>query len=215
MGGFCPGREALCNAQRVEIPTAEEAMEKPIQIAHRGVTPSEAVSERVRAKAKKLERYFQRIVGCKVTLEGPGRHHRMGRNYRARIEITVPGGKLVVGRSPRKSQVHEDLNAAIDAAFREARRQLEDHARRHDQRAREYSHAEPARAKVAKFFPQDGYGFLLTPEGREIFFDEHSVLDGAFGRLRVGTPVRFAEEMGDKGPQASTVILARRERKSA
>ena len=31
------------------------------------------------------------------------------------------------------------------------------------------------------------------------------MLDGHFDRLRVGTRVRFAEEMGDKGPQASTV----------
>ena len=189
-------------------------MQKPIQIAHRGITPSEDLSERVRAKAKKLERYFQRIVGCKVTLEGPGRHHRRGKPFRARIELTVPGEKLVVGRNPPKAQSYEDLNAAIDAAFREARRLLEDHARRHDHRAREHSRAEPARAKVVKVFPQDGYGFLVTPEGREIFFDERSVLDGAFGRLRAGSPVRFAEEMGEEGPQASTVTLARRERRS-
>jgi ribosomal subunit interface protein len=110
-------------------------MQKPIQIAFRGVTPSEVVSERVRAKAEKLERYFQRIVGCRVTLEGPGRHHRMGQHCRARIELTVPGEKLVVGRNAPKAQFHEDLDAAIDAAFREARRQLEDYASRNEHRA--------------------------------------------------------------------------------
>jgi cold shock CspA family protein len=33
------------------------------------------------------------------------------------------------------------------------------------------------------------------------------VLDGAFSRLALGTRVIFAEEMGEKGPQASTVKL--------
>jgi cold shock CspA family protein len=33
------------------------------------------------------------------------------------------------------------------------------------------------------------------------------VLDGAYNRLAVGTHVAFAEEMGEKGPQASTVKL--------
>lgn len=32
-------------------------------------------------------------------------------------------------------------------------------------------------------------------------------IDGAFGHLAVGTQVAFAEEMGEKGPQASTVKL--------
>jgi cold shock CspA family protein len=33
------------------------------------------------------------------------------------------------------------------------------------------------------------------------------VLDGAFSRLAVGSRVTFAEEMGERGPQASTVKL--------
>jgi cold shock CspA family protein len=33
------------------------------------------------------------------------------------------------------------------------------------------------------------------------------VLDGAFARLKPGTAVSFAEEEGEKGPQASTVRL--------
>jgi cold shock CspA family protein len=31
------------------------------------------------------------------------------------------------------------------------------------------------------------------------------VVDGDFARLKVGDQVRFAEEEGEKGPQASTV----------
>ncbi len=53
----------------------------------------------------------------------------------------------------------------------------------------------------------DGFGFLQTSDGREIYFNANSVLNGAFARLKAGTRVTFAEEAGEKGPQASTVRL--------
>ncbi len=45
----------------------------------------------------------------------------------------------------------------------------------------------------------------MTPDNREIYFHRHSVVDGGFDRLAIGTEVAFAEEAGKKGPQASTV----------
>lgn len=49
---------------------------------------------------------------------------------------------------------------------------------------------------------------LATPDGREIYFHWHSVLHPGFDCLAVGTKVRFVEEPGEKGPQASTVAIA-------
>jgi cold shock CspA family protein len=63
---------------------------------------------------------------------------------------------------------------------------------------------------VTQLFPFEGYGFLTTDDGRQVYFHRHSVLDEAFERLEVGGVVRFVEEPGDKGPQASTVALAGR-----
>jgi ribosomal subunit interface protein len=190
-------------------------MQIPVKIAYRGLRASEAVSDLVHKKAAKLERYFDRITGCSVALEVPSTHHRHGKHYRVRIELSVPGQKLVVGRDPAETKSHEDLYAAINAAFREAKRQLQDHARRSDHRVRAQAHVEPARARVARVFPEEGYGFLETADGREIYFNEKSVLQGGFRRLRVGSEVRFAEEMGEEGPQASTVAVASRQRRSA
>ena len=51
------------------------------------------------------------------------------------------------------------------------------------------------------------FGFLEAADGHEVYFHRNSVLDGAYNRLAVGTHVAFAEEMGEKGPQASTVKL--------
>jgi ribosomal subunit interface protein len=185
-------------------------MQKPVQLSWRHVRPSQAVAQHVQEKVEWLARFYERITGCVVTLEAPSHHHRhSGPQYRVRIELSVPGGKLVVGRDPTKTRTHTDLYVAVSTAFREARRQLQDHARRLDARVK--AHVPPSRAVVARIFPEEGYGFLQTPEGREIYFHERSVLRGAFPRLRVGSAVRFDEEAGDQGPQASTVAqLGRR-----
>ena len=189
-------------------------MQKPIQLTWRHVPPSEAVARRVREQVARLERFEHRITGCTVVLEAPSHHHRhTGTQYRVRIELTVPGAKLIVGRDPTKTRAHADLYAAVNAAFREARRRLEDHARTADGRVK--AHAEPALARVARLFREEGYGFLHTADDREIYFHERSVLRGGFSRLRVGTMVRFAEEHGEEGPQASTVTPVRRHRAPA
>lgn len=186
-------------------------MQKPLRLSWHNVDPSEAIAAHVREEVAHLDRLWDRITGCAVTLEAPSRHHRSsGAQYRVRIELSVPRGKLVVGRDPPKSATHADLYAVVQAAFREARRQLEEYVRRLDARVK--AHAPPALATVARLLPEDGFGFLQTPDGREIYFHANSVLRGGFRRLRVGSVVRFVEEAGDDGPQASTVAAVRSRR---
>jgi cold shock CspA family protein len=60
---------------------------------------------------------------------------------------------------------------------------------------------------VSRLFPQEGYGFLDTPDGRGIYFHRRSVLHPGFDHLAIGTEVRVLEEPGEKGPQASTVAI--------
>jgi cold shock CspA family protein len=83
-------------------------------------------------------------------------------------------------------------------------RQLEDYVRR--QRGDVKAHELAPLARVSQLFPQEGYDFLATPDGREIYFHRHIVLHDGFDRLAIGTEVTFVEEEeGKKGPQASTV----------
>jgi ribosomal subunit interface protein len=181
-------------------------MQKGLQLRWRNVTPSEAVEAHVREEVDRLEKFHGRITGCEVTLESPSRHHRNGaQKYRVRIELSVPGGRLVVARDRARNHAQADLYVALRHAFREAKRQLQDHVRRLGARVK--AHEEPPRATVAVLMPD--HGFLRTADGREIYFHERSVLRGGFARLRLGDPVRFAEEPGDEGPQASTVELLR------
>lgn len=173
-------------------------MRLPLQLSVRNMSLSEAAEADIREKAARLDSFYDQVMGCRVIVEAPHRHHRKGVLYNVRIDMTVPGSELVIKREP-----HEDLYVAIRDAFDAARRQLEDFVRR--RRGDVKTHEAPSYARVTKLFAE--YGFLETPDGREIYFHRNSVLDGGFDRLKTGAEVRFSEEEGEQGPQASTVAL--------
>lgn len=82
-------------------------MQIPLQISFHGIAHSDALYDSIREKAGKLERYYDRIVSCRVVLELIGRHRREGKQYAVRIDLKVP------------------LRDAFDAAGR----RIEDYAR--------------------------------------------------------------------------------------
>ncbi len=178
-------------------------MQLPLQIAFHNMERSETIENAVREKAAKLDEFAGQIMGCRVVVEAPHRHHERGNQYQVRIDVTIPGGEIVVTREPPEHTTYKEINIALRDAFDSARRQLEDYVRR--VRSAVKVHESLPHARVSKLFPDEGYGFLETPDGREIYFHQNSVLNEGFARLKIGTEVTFAEEAGRKGPQASTV----------
>lgn len=178
-------------------------MQLPLQITFRDMEASPAIESRIRKRASKLERIFERITACRVVVEAPHHHHHKGKLYHVRIDITVPQEELVVSREPKDRHAHEDVHTAIHDAFKAAERQLEDYVRR--RRGQVKTHDNASHGRVAKLFPDTGYGIITTPAGLEIYFHAHSVPNDGFGKLDVGSEVRFVESMGENGPQASTV----------
>jgi len=183
-------------------------MQLPIQIAFHNMDRSEVLEDKVREHAAKLDEFCDHIMSCRVVVEVPHHHHHAGNQYQVRIDVTVPDGEIVVNREAPEHTAYKEFDVALRDAFDAARRQLEDYVRR--RRGLTKEHEALPHAKVSKLFPEEGYGFLQTPDGREIYFQRHSVLHEAFDRLQIGTEVSFAEEAGKKGPQASTVKLVGR-----
>lgn len=181
-------------------------MEVPLDLTFRNMDPSDAVAERVRERAAKLGRYFDRIHSCRVVVEAPHRHHHKGKLYKVSIEIGVPGHRLVVNRSAGKNHAHEDIYVAIRDAFDHARRRLEDHARKVAGKVK--VHEAPTLGRVLSLNGLQGYGMASLPDGQEVYFHRNAVLNDAFERLEVGDELRLviAEGEGVKGPQASTVV---------
>jgi ribosomal subunit interface protein len=182
-----------------------KAMSFPLQITFHGVPHSNAIEQYVRGRADKLETFASRIVSCRVAIEMPHRHAHHGEHYRVRIDVTVAGGEIVVERVPQGDHAYEDAYAAIDAAFDDAGRRLQDFVRR--QRGDVKPHERARHGLVIKLFAYEGYGFLRTAEGDELYFHRNAVLDGAFDRLKVASRVRFVEDADESGPHASTVAV--------
>ena len=111
-------------------------MQIPLQISLHGIERSNALYTAIQDKATKLERYYDRIISCRVVLELNARHKHQGKQFNVRIDLKVPGGELVVTH-----QHDEDLQIALRDAFDAARRRLEDYAR--EQRGDVKQHSQP------------------------------------------------------------------------
>ncbi len=100
-------------------------MQNPLQITIHNVDQSEALEAHIRAKAEKLDEFFQHIQSCRVVVEMHDRHHHQGRQFTVRIDLRVPPShEIVVDRNH-----HEDVYVALRDAFDAAKRQLEEYAR--------------------------------------------------------------------------------------
>ncbi len=180
-------------------------MQTQPQVSFDDLPIDEAVRDAALDHVAQLERLTDRITGCHVVVAQPHRHHREGRLYSIRVDLVVPGGEIVVNRDHHLNHAHEDVFVALRDAFDAARRRLEEHVRR----MRYVEKLRPARARgrISQLFPLQGYGFIETPDGREIYFHRHAIPDLEFRAADVGSPVFFSEEEGDDGPQASAVHL--------
>jgi len=201
-------------------------MLSPLQVTFKNMESFEIVQQWIQKEAGKLEHFYSPIVACRVTVEIPHRHHKKGMLYHIRIHLTLPGGELVVKREPTLTTAlrqlgesgsakhleldaaHKNLRQSINDAFKAAGRRLQDYARRQGGRVK--THAPLAEGRVTRLLPEEGHGFLLTPDGREIYFHRNSVLNRGFPRMAIGMRVAFSEEPGEKGPQASTVRMVRK-----
>ena len=105
-------------------------MTTPLQVTFRKMLPSPFVRERIRERADKLHQFFDRLVGCRVVVEAPHRHHHKGKLYEVAVEVKVPGTTLTSHRNPGQRHEHEDLYIALRDSFDSIERQIEDFARR-------------------------------------------------------------------------------------
>ena len=59
---------------------------------------------------------------------------------------------------------------------------------------------------VKWFNPRKGYGFIATPDGRDVFVHYSSISGDGYKTLAEGDPVTFDIVEGEKGLRAENVI---------
>ena len=120
----------------------------PTQVTFHGLTHRDDIESDIRERVSWLEQFYSGIVRCRVLVEVPHRHHRVGRHFHVGIELTVAGGPpIVISHDPSLHHRTKDIpegsltkeleidgerryaRAAIHEAFDAARRKLEDFAR--------------------------------------------------------------------------------------
>ena len=181
-------------------------MQTPVQIDFQGLDVSPTTREAIEQHVAQLEQRCGRVTACRVVLKGPGQHHRTGGLYEVNIRLALPDGREVdVSRTPKADERHSDLPFAIHDAFKRARRRLQDQVRRMQGQVKQHE-GQPI-GTVTKLDELGEFGIIEAADGHEVYFHRNSVLDGAFNKVRLGTRVAYAEEAGEKGPQASTVKL--------
>jgi ribosomal subunit interface protein len=155
--------------------------------------------EVVTSRLAALENGRRKILHARVTFR-KSTHHNTG-NDEATIVLTIPGSTLAASR--RGEVMSDALNATLDVIEREWQRYWT--KKRRSQR--KIPAARSIHGVVARLFREKEYGFIQTEGGREVYFHRNSVHGAPFERLEVGTVVKCELEEGQKGIQASRVLI--------
>ncbi|MBZ5635599.1 MAG: HPF/RaiA family ribosome-associated protein [Acidobacteriia bacterium] len=107
----------------------------PLQIEFQNTQPMEAVESRIRQELAEFEKFYSRLLSCRVEVEVPKDEHR-GSVSKVRIDLGVPAKDAGTPAELRGAEVkgdtehlevrvqHKDASMAVHAAFNDARRRL-------------------------------------------------------------------------------------------
>ncbi len=109
-----------------------------VRITFRDLSPPQLAEERIRERVDRLARLHPRIIACRTVVEAPHRHRHKGKLYRVRIDVTLPGGELVVDRNAADKHAHEDFFVAVRDAFNAMEGKLRTYAARKKGRTRSH-----------------------------------------------------------------------------
>jgi cold shock CspA family protein/ribosome-associated translation inhibitor RaiA len=176
-----------------------------LQVEARNLEMRKVWQDKIDEEKSRLERHHAGFINhLRVTIEGTA-HHKEG-GYELRVVASIPNDTVVVKRKGEKV-----VPIVVDA-FNTLGMQLKEHQRKRRQSFK----ATPEEAKgtssegiVKSIYPYESYGFIVTSQGREIYFHENSLKDATMNQLSEGDGVKFGEAEGDKGPCATWVKVAK------
>ena len=180
-------------------------METTPEIIFHGVERAEWIEAYVLERLRHLDRFARGIIRCRFTLARESAHST-GNRYSALVEVRIPPQHdLAVRKQKDIVDMPAQMPALVNLAFGAIERQVKKAAalRRHEEKSH-HDDGQP-HGVVEKLFGE-GYGFIRSlDDDRQFYFHRNSVLHDGFERLSIGTEVRFNPELGEEGPQASSV----------
>lgn len=182
-------------------------MQVPLETSFRDIARTEELENLILSRMDKIERFCDYITSGEVFLERKQSSQNTGNPFRVRITLNIPPSQtVVVDKKTPAGDLDQPLATLIRESFDAAERQVKRITEK--QRGEVKSHPDQeAVAIVEELRPEEEHGFLRTMDGRRVYFHQNSVTSGDFDRLSVGTGVRYSEEEGVKGPQATVVQI--------
>lgn len=185
-------------------------MQRPTEVIFKDLDRSLWVEEYIAERVAHLERFSQNITRCHVTISQEAASHRKGNRYSVMVEVRMPRHHdLAVKKQKQILDMPTQLPAVINEAFGAIEKQLKKTMAL--RRGEEKVHNGQPHGMVEKLFDAEGYGFIRSvDDDQQFYFHRNAVLHDDFGRLSVGTEVRFTPQSGENGPQASSVQVVAR-----
>ena len=176
-----------------------------LKIEARNLDMRKGWQEKIEEERNKLIRHYANFVlHLRVTIEATPGYKEGG--FEVRLVASVPNDTVVVKRWGEK------VRPLLVEAFDVLGLQLKEIVRK------KQNHKSPkvqgavlgikSSGTIRRLFPEESYGFILTPDKQEVFFHEASLKDVGMSDLDEGDEVFFAMEDGEKGPQAAWVKAA-------
>lgn len=180
-------------------------MQIQVEIAFTHVAPSDEIKDLIADKIAHLEKIYDGIISAHVQIRAPHQRHQTGNLFSVTIELRVPGRALVVRRDQDKAVRHEHLRVTLREAFAAmevALRHWKDTAK-----GAVKSHGATLQGEIVQLDLAREFGQILATDNRLIYFHKNSLVDGAFGALRLHDKVALVVGGDDSviGPHASTV----------
>ncbi len=176
-----------------------------LQVDARNIEIRKSWQQRIEEERQRLGRHHPGLIHhLRVTVTDT-RSHRSG-GYEVRVVATVPNDTLVVKR--RGEAVKALLVDSFDTLGGKLK-ELQRKRRRVVKGTVDGIRAVAMDGVVKRLFPERSFGFIATPDGREIFFHANSCRNTSFGMMSEGDWVRFAPAAGDSSPTAAWVRASR------
>lgn len=179
------------------------------EITYRGVEKTDTIEQLIHEKIAKLERVCDHISSCHIVVEKEQDRPRDRSPYRVHLDITVPPEHELSAESTMGHRTqYADLDTVVRDAFDKAWRQLRDLSEQQHEydRGQINDGEQDTTALVTQLFQDQGYGFLKTLDGQDVYFTSASVAHNDFDRLTVGTGVRFEAVQDEDGLLHATTV---------
>ncbi|HSG47997.1 MAG TPA: cold shock domain-containing protein [Longimicrobiales bacterium] len=181
-------------------------MQVPPEIAFRNLEPTDDLKALIRDGIAGLESLYPDLISCRTVVKDDTPGQERGKNIRVRLEVAIPGRRLVVEEDNANPATDRDVGRTLRDAFKIAEKRLKQ--AKAQQRGDVKTHGLPPHGRIVRLLADDHgvrYGYIESRDGEQVYFHENALVGVDFHELEVGDEVLIAVSGGDQGLQASTV----------